>query len=104
MRGVTITVNSMDRRFRRSFVVVDIRFDDVPDTGPESLVANVLALDKDTALRVLKEGCGPDGKRTGFQSPPNPTLMVIDEEAMKSLDPALFDTYKVVEGYNAEVA
>lgn len=91
-RGVTITVNSM-----RKFVVVDIRFDDVPDTGPEALVANVLALDKDTALRVLKEGCGPNGKRIGVQPPPNPTLMVFDEEGLNSIDPAMFDTYRVVD-------
>jgi hypothetical protein len=93
-RGVTIVVSNL------GFVhIADIRFDDVPDTGPESQIAQAICLDSTTALEVLKEACGPQGKLIGMNRPPKASLRVIDERGLKSLDPAKFDTFKIEKGY-----
>lgn len=77
MRSCTLNISDMGFG-----CMVDLRFDDVPDTGPASSIISVMALGESPAIMALQsaiEGDIPVGPI------PSPVATVYDQEGLESL-------------------
>lgn len=82
MRSLTLSVVNNGK-----MAMADIRFSDVPDTGPGSSIAVVVGKDEATVIQILKDAAGPQGQK-------HPFLRVHDADGLAGLTPQNIDEAK----------